>query len=82
MPKSLEDTLRGLAKRGEITYLSILSNGNGFRATYSPAMNWGHGFGESDDPVVAIQAAIKNYGEPGRAKVDIDADPEVAELLS
>lgn len=83
MAKSLDDTLRGLAKRGELTYLSILSNGDGFRATYSPATHWGHGFGEDPtDPVGAIQSAIKNFRKPGRAEADIEADPEVAELLS
>lgn len=82
MPKSLEDMLRGLAKHGELTYISVLSNGKGFEATYSPASYWGHGFAVSDDPVMAIQAAIKNFRKPGYVEPDSETDPEVAALLS
>jgi hypothetical protein len=80
MSKSLEDILRGLAKRGELSYLSIIPRGDEFSASYSPASNWGHGHGQDTDPVKAILDAIR-FASPVRKRKP-DVDPEVAELLS
>ena len=65
-PVSLEDRLRILANAGELSHLSIIPTaGKGpggvvFSASYSPASNWGHGFGRDPDPVKAIIAALED----------------------
>ena len=64
----LEQELRKRALAGELTYLSICpvaGKGNNagnvvFVATYSPASQWGHGFGRAADPVEAILAALND----------------------
>lgn len=72
--KSLEDTLRLLAKQGELNYISVVplplkgAPGNvGFSTTYAPATNCGHGFGMSADPVESILLAIDDWKSQKRA---------------
>jgi hypothetical protein len=85
MAKSLEDMLRDLAARGELSYLSIIPSPGGFEATYSPASKFGHVFARDADPATALMLALKNapklIGAARRSRV-VDIDPEVAELLS
>ena len=80
MAKSLEDTLRQLAKSGELNYISLIPHAGSFAATYSPTTRIGHVFAEDPDPAKAIMMAIKNFRKPGHAAPEMD--PEVAELLS
>lgn len=66
MPDSLEEKLRGLAKKGELNYISITPKWDGkkhtgFSATYCPSSGFGYGFGIDTDPVVAILSAIRNW---------------------
>lgn len=90
MAKSLEDRLRELAKRGELNYVSLIPSPGGFSATYSPTTRVGHVFAEDIDPATALMLALKTapvlMKETRRRKadikVDIEDDPEVAELLS
>lgn len=82
MAKSLETLLRDIAKSGELNYISLIPHASGFAATYSPTTRIGHVFAEDPDPAKAIMMAIKNFRKPGHAEADIEADPEVAELLS
>jgi hypothetical protein len=67
---SLEDRIRELARKGELTYLSVIPHAgrNGeiiFSATYSPAKKWGHSYGEDADPVLALEKAMS-----GKVKID------------
>jgi len=48
---TLEDTLRDLAKRGEITHISLTPSAKGWRASFSPSSITGASFGEDRDPV-------------------------------
>jgi len=81
MPKSLEDTLHDLAKKGELTYFSIVPSPGGFEATYSPASKFGHSWAEDVDPVKAGLAAIGEMQRP-RKSAKLEDDPEVTEMLS
>jgi hypothetical protein len=58
MSATLDNKLRELAARGELTYLSICPRAGGFAAVYSPASKWGHGSGSDSDPVEACIKAI------------------------
>ena len=64
----LEDTIRDLASRGEITHLSltprqIAAGPNktvpGWAATFSPASSYGNIFAESTDPIDALLQAVR-----------------------
>lgn len=55
---TLEDTLRDLAKRGEITHISLTPSGKGWRASFSPSSITGASFGEDRDPVNALLLAL------------------------
>lgn len=63
----LEDLIRDVAARGELTHLSLaprkIEQGenkfvNGWGATFAPASVMGNTFGESTDPVEALKSAI------------------------
>jgi hypothetical protein len=59
MSQSLEDTLRDLAKRGEISHISVAPSQNGkkFRASFTCCSKFGISFAEDDDPAKAIMLA-------------------------
>ena len=56
---TLDELVRDLAKRGELTHLSLIPHGDGWSASYSAASPAG-GFGsaEADDPVAALFGAV------------------------
>lgn len=56
---NLEDVLRDLAKRGEISHISLTpaQNGTLFRASFAMCSNFGISFAEDADPVKAIITA-------------------------
>lgn len=65
----LEDLIREVAKRGELTHLSLtprdVKDANekvlyrGWGATFSPASSQANTFAEDRDPVVALKTAIE-----------------------
>jgi len=60
---SIEDRIRELAKKGELTHLSLIPKFNPrgsdyWQAVYSPAKKWGHSYGEDADPVAALEKAL------------------------
>jgi hypothetical protein len=54
---TLEDTIRSLAARGEISHISLTPKGAGWRATFAPCSTFGVAFAEDADPCRAIQLA-------------------------
>lgn len=85
----LETTLRDLAKRGEITHISLVPGPKGWRATYAPASIFGNSFAEDRDPVKALLLACQsaklkkrapfNDGFGGRIKQpDVEVPAELA----
>jgi hypothetical protein len=57
---TLEEKLRALAAKGELVHLSIAFIGNEFRAAFCSASAKGnYGFGAADDPVTAVEMALK-----------------------
>lgn len=57
---SLEDTIRDLAKRGEISHISIVPSQNGkmWRASFAMCTMFGVSHAEDADPVRAIMLAL------------------------
>lgn len=61
---SLEELLRHLAAVGELTHLSIAAvagkgpGGVVYSGSFTPATQFGHGFGRDADPVKAILEAV------------------------
>ena len=61
----LEDLLRDLAARGELTHLSIVAvagkgpGGVVYSGSFTPAAQFGHGFSRDADPVKAIFEAVE-----------------------
>lgn len=77
--QNLEEVIRDLAARGELTHLSLTPRGKGFSASFgaaSPA--GGYGFGEAADPVDAILNAIETVKLKRRAVVRPSAKPDKA----
>lgn len=68
MSENLEALIRDLAKRGELTHLSLsprmIERGQkkvaGWGAIFAPASNFGNTFGEDTDPVEALKSAIND----------------------
>ena len=56
--KTLDELLSDLARRGELTHLSVAPSGKTFLATYAPARAMGLCLGEDADPAKAIRAAL------------------------
>jgi hypothetical protein len=56
MAQSLEDVLRDLAKRGEISHISLAPSQNGrqWRASFAMCSKFGVSFAEDADPAKAI----------------------------
>ena len=79
----LEDRLRALAAKGELTHISLTPRHDGkkflgWAASYAPATGWGPGFALDADPVTAILMAIESWkpARKPRAKKGLpDEDP-------
>jgi len=78
----LEERIRDLAERGNLTHISLTPRHDGrkllgWAASYSPATGWGQGFGLDADPVTAILTAIDDWKparKPRKTKVVPDDD--------
>lgn len=86
---SLEEMIRDLAARGELTHLSLAPNpsGKGWRATFSPSSVFGVSHGGDPDPVKALMLAMDNAklrrkapfkDDPRIAQPDVEVTPEPA----
>lgn len=57
----LEDSINDALARGEFVHLSVISDGNQFRATFASASRaGGYAFGVGKTPQLAMIAAIKD----------------------
>lgn len=76
---SLEDAIREMAARGEITHLSLTPRGKNWGASFSPASSMGNAFGEDKDPVEAIFQAFEEIKlrRPRKLHVDKPTDPHL-----
>ncbi len=84
--QNLEETIRDLAKRGELTHISLTPSQGGkkWRALFAPASTFGNSFAEDVDPVKAIQLACtsakirkhKPFKDGDGAKRKVDAIPQ------
>lgn len=95
---NLEETIRDLVTRGELSDLSVRPSQNGkmFRAVFTPCSIFGNSIAEDADPVKALllacdtakirkRAAFSDGDRPGRKSVGPLAQPDVevpAELES
>jgi hypothetical protein len=82
----LEEKLRAIVAKGELTYLSVASvagkgpGGVEFAATYAPASKWGQGFGRDPDIVKAIEKALVDHRMPDLVKKLSSVSPEAAAI--
>jgi hypothetical protein len=80
---TLDERLRDIAARGELTYLSLIpvagkgTDGVVWSASYSPASAWGHGMARHADPVEALMLAIDEKLPPERRRKTPMASEEV-----
>jgi hypothetical protein len=87
MADNLEDIIRGLATRGELSHISLLPSRGGFRASFTMCSKFGVSFAEHKDPVEAIRIActtakMKPQRQPShRETVTVEAAP-LPELAS
>lgn len=82
----LEETIRDLAKRGELTHISLTPSQNGkkWRALFAPASVFGNSFAEDADPVKAIMLACdtakirkrKPFNDGDKPGRKVDAIPQ------
>ena len=86
---TLEDMIRQLAERGELTHLSLAARDGVFYANYAPASTSGYARTSDADPVEALKSALKEA--PVRFKtprhrdtpeVDAAPEPEVTAAVS
>lgn len=71
---NLEDTLRDLAKRGEISHISLVpsQNGKAWRGSFAMCSHFGVSFAEDADPVKAVLLACTTAKlKKPRAKIDV-----------
>ncbi len=91
---NLEDLIRELAKRGELSNISISRNGSNtsWRASFTPCSAFGVSYAEDKDPVKAIMVAcdaakirkraeFKDGAGAGRRPKSIDSVAESVEDL-
>ncbi len=74
---TLEDTIRDLAKRGEISHISLVPSQGGktWRATFAMCRHFGVSFAEDADPVKAVLLALTTAKlKKPRAVIDLVAD--------
>lgn len=81
--QTLEDVIRDLAKRGELTHLSLTPSQDGkkWRASFAMSSKFGISFGEDVDPVKALilactTAKMKPRPAERKAATTIDLSPE------
>lgn len=76
---NLEDMIRDLAKRGELTHLALTPtpSGTAWRAVFAPASQFGVCHGADPDPVKAMLLAID--GAKLRRKAPFVNDPRIAQ---
>jgi hypothetical protein len=78
---TLEDTIRDLAKRGEISHISLTPSQNGklWRGSFTMCSHFGVSFAEDADPVQALMLAFTSAKlKKPRTKIDLkpSAEPE------
>jgi hypothetical protein len=94
---TLDETLRALAKRGEISHISLAPSQNGkmWRGAFAMCSKYGVSFAEDADPVQALMLACTTAKmKPRRAEKqphvlnqtaelvsETDVDPEIAALM-
>lgn len=73
---TLEDTIRDLAKRGEISHFSLTPSQEGkkWRASFTMCSHFGVSFSEDTDPVQALMLAFTSAKlRKPRVKIDLKA---------
>lgn len=72
--QNLEDVIRDIIARGEMTHLSLTPSQNGalWRASFSPAKNFGNSFAEDKDPIAALMRAMTSAKLARKAPTDRD----------
>lgn len=83
---SLEDTIRDLAKRGEISHISLVPSQGGrmWRASFAMCSMWGVSHAEDADPVRAIMVALTTAKmKKPRARIEHreDEKPDIEALM-
>lgn len=73
---TLDERIRDLVKRGELTHLSLTPTANGWSASYSPASVFGNSHAEHADPVQALIAAFDGIKVKRRAPKHMKPTPE------
>lgn len=77
---TLEDTIRGIAERGELSNLSLSMNSSHtkWRASFVPCSVFGQSFAEDVDPIKALMTALTTVKL--KRKAPLHADPRVASI--
>lgn len=76
---TLEEKIRGLAAKGELTHISIAAKDGMFYANYAPASASGYAQGVDADPVTALEAALAASPiKPKRVRKPAESEPEPA----
>jgi hypothetical protein len=75
---TLEETIRQLAARGEISNISLAMNGSHtrWRACFVPCSTFGQSFAEDEDPIKALMTALTTVKLKTRKPRTLD-DPRV-----
>jgi hypothetical protein len=85
MTQTVDDVLRDLAKRGEISHISLTPSQSGkfFRASFAMTSLFGVSFAEDADPAKAIIKACLSAKLKTRRKAStiIHNDPEIDALM-
>lgn len=63
----LGDMIADMARRGELTHLSVAATDEGFKATYAPASAFGTSTATEADPCAAMIAAMEGIKVKRRA---------------
>lgn len=71
---NLEEHIRRLAAKGELTHLSVIPSAGGWSATYAAATSFGRTHAQHTDPVEALLAVL-NQKENGPRKKPEPAAP-------
>lgn len=76
MTTTLEDRIRELAARGELTHVSLAPSGKKWMASYAPASVFGTSQAEHADPVQAILDAFDGIKLKRRSTPGLKPTPE------
>lgn len=73
---TLEDAIRNLAQRGEISHISLTPSQNGkkWRGSYSMCSKFGTSFSEDEDPCKALLLCLTTGSVKARAPTKRDTD--------